>query len=380
MSTSYQEKITAPFVDKQRLHLEYLLDTKVANDEGQDIIDGLNQTLKTLPPRYFYDGKGSQLFEQICELPEYYPTRTEASILKKYATDIAEVTGKVKLIELGSGSSTKTRLLLDVYQALEYPLSYVPIDVSGSILKDSAYSLLRDYSSLNINGLIGTYEQALSQLKSSTQEPKLIIFLGSTIGNFSHLECDRFINLVTSSLAIGDYFLLGIDLQKPTEILEAAYNDSQGVTADFNLNMLCHLNKRFQGNFELNLFQHQAVYNEVNCQIEMYLTSQESHQATLKDLNLVVDFQQGENILTEISRKFNISQMQTYLHSQGLELIQSYTDEQKWFGLLLCQKSFTSTAARKSRVRRDVSATRLYKSQKRCRDGGSIFQGLSTQT
>ena len=109
MSTSYQEKITAPFVDKPRLHLEYLLDTKVANDEGQDIIDGLNQTLKTLPPRYFYDGKGSQLFEQICELPEYYPTRTEASILKKYVTDIAAVTGKVKLIELGSGSSTKTR-------------------------------------------------------------------------------------------------------------------------------------------------------------------------------------------------------------------------------------------------------------------------------
>ena len=341
MSTSYQEKINDPSVHEQRLHLEYLLDTKVANDEGQDIIDGLKQTLKTLPPRYFYDGKGSQLFEQICELPEYYPTRTEAGILKKYATDIAEVTGNAKLIELGSGSSTKTRLLLDAYQALDYPLSYVPIDVSGSILKDSAYNLLKDYSSLNINGIIGTYEQALSQLKLSNQKPKLVIFLGSTIGNFSDLECDRFIDLVTSSLAIGDYFLLGIDLQKPTAILEAAYNDSQGITADFNLNMLCHLNRRFQGNFEPSLFQHQAVYNEVDCQIEMYLTSQESHQAILKDLKLLVGFQQGENILTEISRKFNISQMQTYLHRQGLELIQSYTDDREWFGLLLCQKSFT---------------------------------------
>ena len=339
MSTSYQEKITDPFIQDQRLHLEYFLDTKLANDRGQDIIDGLNRTRKTLPPKYFYDGKGSQLFEQICELPEYYPTRTEASILKKYATDIAEVTGKVKLIELGSGSSTKTRLLLNAYQALNHPLSYVPIDVSGSILKESAYSLLQDYSNLSIKGIIGTYEQALSHLKLATQEPKLVIFLGSTIGNFSDLECDRFIDLVTSSLAIGDYFLLGIDLQKTTAILEAAYNDSQGVTADFNLNMLCHLNSRFQGNFQPSLFQHQAVYNEVDCQIEMYLTSQESHQASLKDLDLLVDFHQGETILTEISRKFNISQMQTYLHSQGLELIQSYTDDQEWFGLLLCQKN-----------------------------------------
>ena len=339
MSTSSREKITAPFVNEPRLHFEYLLDTKPASDEGQDVIDGLNRTLKTLPPRYFYDGRGSQLFEQICELPEYYPTRTEASILTQYATDIAEVTGKVKLIELGSGSSTKTRFLLDAYRALAHPLSYVPIDVSGSILEDSAYSLLRDYSSLEIKGIIGTYEQALSKLKLSTQEPKLVIFLGSTIGNFNDLECDRFINLVTSSLAVGDYFLLGIDLQKPTEILEAAYNDSQGVTADFNLNMLCHLNQRFQGNFELNLFKHQAVYNEIACQIEMYLTSQESHQASLKDLNLMVNFKRGETILTEISRKFNISQMKTYLHSQGLQLVQSYTDAQEWFGLLLCQKS-----------------------------------------
>ncbi|VEP15460.1 Histidine N-alpha-methyltransferase [Hyella patelloides LEGE 07179] len=325
-------------INNSRFSLEYFSNSEVTKDDGQDVINSLTKKQKTLPPRYFYDAKGSQLFEDICQLSEYYPTRTEASILKQYANDITKVTGKVELIELGSGSSTKTRFLLDAYQTLDYPLTYIPIDVSGSILKESANSLLTDYPTLNIQGKVGTYQQCLTNIKATDKQPKMVLFLGSTIGNFNHQECDRFIDLVTDSLNSGDYFLLGIDLQKPQEILEAAYNDIQGVTAAFNLNMLQHLNWKFQGNFDINLFKHQAIYNNQEHQIEMYLISNQAHTATLQILDLAIDFAEGETIRTEISRKFNIEQMTKYLANKELVLRHSYTDTKQWFGLLLCQK------------------------------------------
>ena len=328
------EKLTS----NSRFTIEYFSDSAAKKDDGQDVIKGLNKQQKTLPARYFYDAKGSQLFEQICQLPEYYPTRTEAAILKQYATDILKITEQVELIELGSGSSTKTRLLLDVYQTLGVTLNYIPIDVSGSILKESATSLLKDYPNLNIQGKVGTYQQCLTNIKASDKQPKMVLFLGSTIGNFDQQECDRFIDLVTSSINLGDYFLLGIDLQKPQNILEAAYNDPQGITAAFNLNMLQHLNWKFQGNFEPNLFDHQAIYNTNKHQIEMYLTAKQAHSATLQILDLVVNFAQGETICTEISRKFNLEQMSKYLATKQLTLRGSYTDTKQWFGLLLCQK------------------------------------------
>lgn len=341
MSTSFKEKHNPESSPKDRLQIEYLLDDRVsAKNVGQDVINGLKRSPKTLPPRYFYDSKGSQLFEAICELPEYYPTRTEAAIIEQYATEIAEVTQASELIELGSGSSTKTRLLLDAYSNLNNPFHYVPIDVSADILQDSAYRLLTDYPNLKIEGKVATYAQALEQLSlSSSHGKRIIIFLGSSIGNFNPRECDRFIERVTTALDGGDYFLLGIDLQKPQRILEAAYNDAQGVTAAFNLNMLDHLNWRFEGNFNPDLFQHQAIYNQVDHQIEMYLTSQKAHSATLNNLDLIVEFTAQESILTEISRKFNIQQMKFNLEQKGWQLINSYTDSQNWFGLLLCQKS-----------------------------------------
>ncbi len=324
---------------ENRLKIEYLLDTKVAaEDKGQDVIQGLKRSPKTLPPRYFYDSKGSELFEQICQLPEYYPTRTETSILEQYATDIARTTQAKELVELGSGSSTKTRLLLDAYQSLNNPLYYLPIDVSGSILKDSAYNLLADYPNLKIQGKVATYTQALQQLQSSAFGKRTIAFLGSSIGNLNPIQCDRFIDKVTSALNSGDYFLLGIDLQKSPEILEAAYNDSQGVTAKFNLNMLQHLNWRFDANFDLDLFNHQAIYNPVKNQIEMYLISKQTHTVHLKNIDLIVDFAEKEIILTEISRKSNLEEISSYLKTKDLQLIKQYTDNKQWFGLLLCQK------------------------------------------
>lgn len=334
----FDQKSAEDLINNPRFSLEYVSQSVTITDDGQDIIKGLTQHQKTIPPRYFYDAQGSQLFEQICQLPEYYPTRTEASILKQSARDISKITGQIELIELGSGSSTKTRLLLDAYQTLNYPLTYIPIDVSGSILKESANNLLQDYPILKIQGKVGTYEQCLAQIKTSDKQPKMVLFLGSSIGNFNQTECDRFIDLITDSLKVGEYFLLGIDLQKPVQVLETAYNDAQEITAAFNLNMLQHLNWKFQGNFNINLFEHQAIYNTIEHQIEMYLISKQAQTATLQSLDLVVNFEAGETILTEISRKFNLAQMAQYLDAKQLAVCQSYTDEKEWFGLLLCQK------------------------------------------
>lgn len=315
-----------------------LLDSYPAlKNDGEDVIQGLTENPKTLPAKYFYDSRGSQLFEQICELPEYYPTRTEASILRQYAGEIARITGACELIELGSGSSTKTRLLLDAYQSRNYCCKYVPVDVSASILKESAIKLQVEYPALHVQGLIGTYEQALAQLMPASFPARMIFFLGSSLGNFTPQECDVLLSQITDVLAPGDYFLLGIDLQKPQHILEAAYNDSQGVTAAFNLNMLDHLNWRFQGDFDPNLFAHQAIYNLQENQIEMYLHCRASHVVNLESLGLNVTWKTGETLLTEISRKFDLETVEKELDSQGLKTLKSFTDPQKWFGLILCQ-------------------------------------------
>lgn len=189
------------------------------NEDGDGVVRGLTLTQKSLPPKYFYDDRGSELFEQICDLPEYYPTRTEASILSQYADEIAQITGVCELVELGSGSSTKTLFLLDAYQKIGDRCRYVPIDVSGGILKSTVLKLQQKYPSFSIEGLIGTYEQALVKLESTWARSRMIFFLGSSLGNFTPQECDAFFKQVARTLQAGDYFLLGIDLQKPKEIL-----------------------------------------------------------------------------------------------------------------------------------------------------------------
>ncbi|TAE58653.1 MAG: L-histidine N(alpha)-methyltransferase [Nostocales cyanobacterium] len=305
--------------------------------DGKDVIAGLSKKAKTLPPKYFYDDRGSLLFEEICELPEYYPTRTEASILQQYAEEIAEITNCCELIELGSGSSTKTQLLLNAYQKIADNCRYLPIDVSGGILKTSVLQLQEKYPDITVHGLLGTYDQALVHLETNYLQSRMLFFLGSSLGNFNPYECDSFLNQIAKTLQTGDYFLLGIDLQKPKDILEAAYNDSQGVTAAFNLNMLSHLNWRFQGDFDISLFKHQAIYNHVENQIEMYLHCEKSHWVNLAALDLKVFFEAGESILTEISRKFDLKVISQQLESKGLNTIETWTDEKGWFGLILCQ-------------------------------------------
>ncbi len=330
-----------PSPQEKRLQIERLVNLSAPSDAetiaGSDVIQGLTQTPKTLPPKYFYNDRGSQLFEQICELPEYYPTRTEAVILRQYAGEIAQLTGSCELVELGSGSSTKTRLLLDAYEALGYPLRYLPIDVSAGILESSAQQLLADYPSLKVHGLVSTYELALQQLTPSQLSSRMIFFLGSTLGNLNPQECDIFFSQIKAALNIGEYFLLGIDLQKSKQLLEAAYNDSQGVTAEFNINVLEHLNQRFEGNFDTQSFEHWAFYNDQLHQIEMHLRSLKAQTVRLEALDLTVKFDADETIMTEISRKFDLGVMQQELQAKGLKPLQVWTDPKQWFGLILCQ-------------------------------------------
>ncbi len=331
------------FLQEGRLEITQLVNLSAPSvtetNAGSDVIQGLTQTPKSLPPKYFYDDRGSQLFEKICELPEYYVTRTETVILRQYAGEIARITGSCELVELGSGSSTKTRLLFDAYETHAYPLRYLPIDVSAGILESSAQQLLLDYPSLEVHGLVSTYELALQQLTPTQLPSRMIFFLGSTLGNLNPEECNFFFSQITAALKVGEYFLLGIDLQKSKQFLEAAYNDSQGVTAQFNLNILEHVNRRFQGNFDTKLFEHWAFYNEQLNQIEMHLRCLKAHLVRLEALDLTVEFETGETIMTEISRKFDLEVMQQELQAKGLKPLQVWTDPKQWFGLILCKRN-----------------------------------------
>ena len=326
---------------ESRLKVEHLPQYKpiAAYNAGSDVVKGLTQTPKFLSPHYLYDDRGSELFEKICELPEYYVTRTEAAILQDCAEEIAEITGSCEFVELGSGSSTKTRVLLDAYQKLGLPLHYLPIDVSAGILEATARKLLVDYPSLKVHALAGTYEQALGKLERSELPTRMIGFIGSSLGNLNPQQCEEFLSHITAALQLGEYFLLGVDLQKPKHILEAAYNDSAGVTADFNLNVLDHLNSRFDGNFNRNKFEHWTFYNETKHQIESYLRSLEAQTAEFKDLNLKLNFEKGETINTEISRKFDLNGIQELLKSKDLVTQKVWTDENKWFALILSKLS-----------------------------------------
>lgn len=326
---------------ENRLKVQHLQQAtnEVVSPAGSDVVEGLTHKPKYLSPRYLYDDRGSQLFEQICELPEYYVTRTETSIFQDCAEEIAKITGSCELVELGSGSSTKTRILLDAYQKLGYPLNYFPVDVSAGILEASSRQLLVDYPSLEVHALAGTYEQALGELEPSKLPNRMIGFIGSTLGNLNPKKCDDFLSQIAAALQLGEYFLLGVDLQKSKDILEPAYRDAAGVTAAFNLNVLNHLNRRFEGNFDVSKFEHWTFYNETKHQIETYLRSLEPQNAELRALNLKVNFEKGETIHTEISRKFDIDGIQELLKTKGLVTQNIWTDKNQWFALILSKLS-----------------------------------------
>ena len=316
-----------PHAADTRLHIS--CPVSVLSRFGEDVIAGLSATRKSLPPRYFYDQYGSELFEQICQQPEYYPTRTEAGLMRRRASEVLDLVGECTLVELGSGSALKTRLFLDEYQRRGYPMRYVPIDISAAMLRESAERLIADYPRLSIRALATDYLSGLAALPPARQ--RLVLFLGSNLGNFNEAEQAELFSRLAVVLQPRDYVLLGLDLRKPDDILEAAYNDAAGVTAAFNLNMLRRINREFGANFSLARFSHLAFYNRVQHQIEMHLESQVAQEVEIAELGLRVFFAPRETIHTEISRKFDAGQVAAQLWPYGFEACARWTDERGWF-------------------------------------------------
>ncbi|WP_224240569.1 L-histidine N(alpha)-methyltransferase [Hyalangium gracile] len=301
----------------------------------EDAITGLCRRPKELSPKWLYDERGSQLFDDITRLPEYYPTRREREILEARAAEIARLSGAETLIELGSGTSEKTRLLLDAFME-EGLRSFVPFDVSESFLRGAAQRLAYDYPGLHVHAVVGDFERHLGRLPRGGR--RLVVFLGGTIGNFKPLQRARFFRELADGLEPGEGLLLGTDLVKCSKRLFAAYNDSAGVTAEFNRNMLRVLNRELGADFDVEAFAHHAPYDEENGWIEMQLIAQRSHVVRLPALECFAHFEEGEVLRTEVSCKFHPRQVEAELAAAGLHLTAWWTDPSGDFALSLAFK------------------------------------------
>ena len=337
------------FLNKKIEYKQYVVDsqlryfkphaTKIEKSFAEEIFYSLNQNSKFINPKFFYDKKGSDLFESICLLPEYYPTRTEISILKKLKHDLPSYLDEnINLVELGSGASVKTRLILDIFTKLQPKTEYFPIDIS-EILTESSEQLLKDYDTLHITGIIDTYEGGLEFLKSYDDKKNLILFLGSSFGNFTPDDGKLFLEKIFSTMKSGDLFLIGLDLVKDKNILESAYDDSQGITAKFNLNVLSRINDELDADFDINNFSHYSIYNENDQRIEMNLKSLVPQSIIIGKSNLSLNLDKGELIHTEYSHKYRISQIKKLLSDVGFEFKNMWLDDEKHFSLTLVSKN-----------------------------------------
>ncbi|MER7930902.1 MULTISPECIES: L-histidine N(alpha)-methyltransferase [unclassified Streptomyces] len=295
-----------------------------------DVLNGLTATPKTLPPKWFYDARGSELFEQITELPEYYPTRAEREILLARSAEIAAASGARTLVELGSGSSEKTRLLIDALTSLEV---YVPVDVSESALTQAGRALVEERPALSVHALIADFTGRMSL--PETPGPRLVAFLGGTIGNLLPAERAVFLASVRGLLAPGDALLLGTDLVKDEDVLVHAYDDAAGVTAEFNKNVLAVVDRELDADFDPAAFDHVALWDAEQEWIEMRLRSRVAQTVKVPALDLAVDFAAGEELRTEISAKFRRDGVTAELAAAGLELTHWWTDPQGRFALSL---------------------------------------------
>jgi L-histidine Nalpha-methyltransferase len=303
---------------------------------------GLAQVPKRIAPRFFYDDEGSRLFERITSTPEYYPTRTEAAILREHGKEILQAAfgpdeqsssaDAPVLVELGSGSSAKTRLLLDAF-GRSRALTYMPIDVSADAVRTFGQSLLADYPELTIRGLVCDYHGAATLLQQASAGPRLFLFLGSSLGNYDLPEAHRLLGLMRGAMGQEDRFLLGLDLKKPSPVLHAAYNDAEGVTAAFNLNLLVRINRDLGGHFDLARFAHVAFYNEAAGRIEMHLESLEDQVVRIDALGRSYGFRRGERLHTENSYKYGPGDLVALLQGTGLALQRQWFDAERWFSL-----------------------------------------------
>ncbi|MEY9946054.1 L-histidine N(alpha)-methyltransferase [Kitasatospora sp. GAS1066B] len=301
-----------------------------------DVRHGLTAPAKWLPPKWFYDKRGSELFEDITKLPEYYPTRAERAILTERATEIAQATKARTLVELGSGSSEKTRLLLDALRDLGTLDTYVPVDVSESALREAGAALAADYPELAIHGVVSDFTASLA-LPRAVGAPRLVAFLGGTLGNLLPAERSRFLAALRAELAPGDALLLGTDLVKDPAVLVAAYDDAAGVTAEFNKNVLNVLDRELDASFDPAAFEHVALWDAEQEWIEMRLRSRFAQQVAIPALGMTVEFAEGEQLRTEISAKFRRDRVSSELAAASFALRHWWTDPEGRFGLSLAE-------------------------------------------
>jgi L-histidine N-alpha-methyltransferase len=306
---------------------------------ANDVLDGLTRPFKELAPKHFYDARGSELFEQICELPEYYPTRAELAILRARAPEIVAATGAGELVELGSGASDKARVLLDAMSDAGTLRRYIPLDVSSTVVEDAARVLTDEYDGLQVYGVVGDLERHLEYVPPAEEVPRLVAFLGGTIGNFPPGTRRGVLTKIATLLGPDDRLLLGTDLVKDPALIEAAYNDSAGVTAEFNRNLLHVVNRELDADFAPEAFDHVAFFDRRHEWVEMRLRARRPCSVLIGDLNLRVEFAAGEELRTEISCKFTRERVARDLEAAGLELEGWFTDEAHLFGISVARVS-----------------------------------------
>jgi L-histidine N-alpha-methyltransferase len=328
-------------LDGERVRIDSWLTEDDERSLGRDVRAGLTRPFKELPPKHFYDARGSELFDQITELPEYYPTRTEFEILWYRADEIVALTGAGELIELGSGASLKARILLDAMERADTLRRYVPLDVSESVVRDAAEQLIRDYETLTVHGVIGDFERHLGEVPADGDTPRLVALLGGTIGNFMPDARQALLRKIATLLRSEDALLLGTDLVKDPAVLEAAYDDSQGVTAEFNRNVLHVINRELGADFVPEDFQHVARFDTEHEWIEMRLRATQDRVVTIPGLDLSVSFDAGEEMRTEVSAKFTRKRVEDDLAAAGLKLDSWLTDPHGTFALSLARLAVT---------------------------------------
>ncbi|WP_343601893.1 L-histidine N(alpha)-methyltransferase [Mycobacterium sp.] len=302
----------------------------------EDVSGGLCRTPKSLPPKWFYDSVGSELFDRITRLPEYYPTRAEAQILRARAAEIAAATGADTLVELGSGTSEKTRLLLDVLRDGGRLRRFVPFDVDAGMLETAANAIAREYPGVEIAAVCGDFEEHLAEIPGGGR--RLFVFLGSTIGNLTTAPRAAFLASLAAELRPGDSLLLGTDLVKDTGRLIRAYDDAAGVTARFNRNVLAVINRELDADFDLENYAHVARWNAGQERMEMWLRAVRAQRVRIGALDLTVEFAAGEEMRTEVSCKFRAASVAAELAAAGLRRIRWWTDDAEDFGLSLAVK------------------------------------------
>jgi L-histidine Nalpha-methyltransferase len=307
---------------------------------GREVEIGLTASPKRLPCRYFYDQQGSLLFEEICALPEYYLTRSEREILQERAEEFASLFAEpIAMVELGSGSAAKTRLLIEAFLRRHVSLRYVPIDISPTILEESSLALLQAYPRLEIAAVAAEYEAGLLQLQAETGRPKLILWLGSNVGNLDRPDATRFLRSVRETMTDRDRLLVGIDLRKERAVLEQAYDDPAGVTARFNLNLLARINQELGGHFDLSRFRHRAVYNEPMGRVEIFLDSLAAQRVRIEALDREIAFAAGEPIHTENSYKYSPAEILALVQTSGLDLERQWLDSERRYSVNLLRRA-----------------------------------------